>query len=1232
MPNYKEGTKMQKEPLFEEKLIISAIPYKRQGFVPSLLKGEPKMLGVLQILMGLIIASFGGFLFFSFIEVKSTNSKTPILYITAYPLWAGACYTMSGFITILNTLYPPRQNHQLLFLDSLCILVAASGIALLLYSFYEDAFFHCDNLSNGICTIGKSFLHGIFSLLLILTLVQLSIAATLLAFECQGIRKDTAKEVLYFKPSEVKEPKQTKNMENQLQFHIMKSPADKNEENTLASLIGGYTFFKLRPSGQPYKTQLEPLLPPPSTLSLPPSKLQELTRSSVSFGKIPHPYEASTSECFKVSYFSSSISSDSMRTSISLPSFTSKYIQISSLPPICLQRSTSAIGSLETTGVNKSTQFPSFSGPSKPTEDKEILPASSPSSISACQEVPPATELAEKSTSVQFLSFEGMMALKKRADIPSSSSSPSSVSEFTIEATVSRVPRSPRESTDITEIPDSSQSPPSLGSLARRRISIQFPFFSALDTPTKVKASPPTLSRISSKSEFQEVPSSGLSSNESMEVPSSGLLERCKCVQFPSISGTLVTRKSKEVPTSSSSTSSTSESMRGQPSSSVKAMSKAVQFPSLGSQSAPRELKEVISSSPSSSSTTESTEAPPSSSPLTKSTSVQFPSFSGIIAQNEMQETPPPMSSSPSSTNESTDGQPSHLQVKRRSLRSPPIPVTNATTEVTQPQPFSSTLHSTNESMEAPYSDQMDTSISKQILSISATSVTTEIKEVPPSFGTNSANELTKTPFLGEVVTIKSLQFPSSASSLAIEDREISPSSPSSNQSMEVFPPSGPFISSKSIQLCISNASIPIVIPFSSSRLCSKNLPMAVPTSSDNLELGKSSFPGITATTDAPSLPCPDSVSEFPLSDGPNAEGKSMQILSFSNLSSSLECIKHSSFSEVIPQSKTKQASLFQPNSPSQTIAGVPSPESTPGDKCVEFTLDASSQEFSNSTLLVSGLLKEPIQVSSLSDKSPQRKTVSNRFNIVLVSKATQFSVFSDRNSTVDTEVMSFPGPFLPRESMQVADFSGTRSSQEIIQVHSNYHAMSVSKSTQVPIFSDLSSSTEYPEELQSVSISSKENTHFSDKSSKEEVLHISSGGHRSSVSKSTQVPTFSDTRPSMVVTEEVMSYPFPYGESMQVPDSSDTRPTQESVQTSSAEHAISVNKSTQVPIFSDKSISATSIEEIPSIPVPVSSTESIQGPDSASTSIHPDALQVPSGIHTVSVQFHQENLYKFLK
>uniref|UniRef100_F7G7C2 Membrane spanning 4-domains A5 n=1 Tax=Monodelphis domestica TaxID=13616 RepID=F7G7C2_MONDO len=196
MPNYKEGTKMQKEPLFEEKLIISAIPYKRQGFVPSLLKGEPKMLGVLQILMGLIIASFGGFLFFSFIEVKSTNSKTPILYITAYPLWAGACYTMSGFITILNTLYPPRQNHQLLFLDSLCILVAASGIALLLYSFYEDAFFHCDNLSNGICTIGKSFLHGIFSLLLILTLVQLSIAATLLAFECQGIRKDTAKEAI----------------------------------------------------------------------------------------------------------------------------------------------------------------------------------------------------------------------------------------------------------------------------------------------------------------------------------------------------------------------------------------------------------------------------------------------------------------------------------------------------------------------------------------------------------------------------------------------------------------------------------------------------------------------------------------------------------------------------------------------------------------------------------------------------------------------------------------------------------------------------------------------------------------------------------------------------------------------------------------------------------------------------------------------------------------------------
>ncbi|XP_074132566.1 membrane-spanning 4-domains subfamily A member 5-like [Sminthopsis crassicaudata] len=186
-----ESFKMHQESFHTGKLIIRAIPYKRQGFVPSLLRGEPKLLGVLQILIGLIIIAFGVFLFSSFKKLNLPESKVPILYTTRYPYWAGACFAITGFVTIIRSLSVQRKSRLKLFLAILSVLVSVSGIALILYSLSEDGYFQCASpLSEGICSIGKILLHGVLSLLLILTIVQLSIAATLIAFQCKGIRKN----------------------------------------------------------------------------------------------------------------------------------------------------------------------------------------------------------------------------------------------------------------------------------------------------------------------------------------------------------------------------------------------------------------------------------------------------------------------------------------------------------------------------------------------------------------------------------------------------------------------------------------------------------------------------------------------------------------------------------------------------------------------------------------------------------------------------------------------------------------------------------------------------------------------------------------------------------------------------------------------------------------------------------------------------------------------------------
>ncbi|XP_027714662.1 mucin-5AC-like [Vombatus ursinus] len=207
---------------------------------------------------------------------------------------------------------------------------------------------------------------------------------------------------------------------------------------------------------------------------------------------------------------------------------------------------------------------------------------------------------------------------------------------------------------------------------------------------------------------------------------------------------------------------------------------------------------------------------------------------------------------------------------------------------------------------------------------------------------------------------------------------------------------------------------------------------------------------------------------------------------------------------------------------------------------------------------------------------------------------------------------------------MQVPDFSHTGSSQEVIQAPSSYHAISVSKSTQVPIFSDPSSLTVCIEELPSFPtvISSSErmqNADFSATSSNQEVLQVLSISHSVSASKSTQAAASSDPRSSMIVVE-IMSSPGPLSkrESIEVSDFSDTGSPDGPIQ-DSLNYATTAKKSTQVLKLSDSSSSTLCPEELPSIPLIVLSTESAKVPDISATSSSRDAMGIPSTIQTLS-------------
>ncbi|XP_051820343.1 membrane-spanning 4-domains subfamily A member 14-like [Antechinus flavipes] len=235
-----EIQELPKDPLQTEQIVITAFPYKPPKTLLNFLKGEPKMMGVFQILLGLIITAMGYILWHS-VNKLHLQKDYPIIFVTGYPFWAGACYVITGYFTILNEIKHPRWMRFSLYLGVVSTLVAAAGIAIILYSFHEDNYFHCRiPTKSGICAIGRTLFLGVLALILFLTIAELCITVTVLAFKTNVIWRN-AKEVVFFLPTEGKEPGHHEE-ERPFQFQIQANPAGQNEKELSVSLIGDYTF------------------------------------------------------------------------------------------------------------------------------------------------------------------------------------------------------------------------------------------------------------------------------------------------------------------------------------------------------------------------------------------------------------------------------------------------------------------------------------------------------------------------------------------------------------------------------------------------------------------------------------------------------------------------------------------------------------------------------------------------------------------------------------------------------------------------------------------------------------------------------------------------------------------------------------------------------------------------------------------------------------------------------
>ncbi|XP_008581683.1 PREDICTED: membrane-spanning 4-domains subfamily A member 14-like [Galeopterus variegatus] len=183
--------------------VLTAFPYKPHSSLLDFLKGEPKLLGAVQILLALIIVGLGAIFAFNYINF---SHKFPLVFLSGYPFWGAFIFILTGYLTGIDE--KSKKNV------------------------------------------------GILSILLIISIAELSISVTVASFRSKCWT--SSDEIVFFLPSDV-----TQNIErpapeeiDQLQFELQEeSSSDNTTTNAQTVFFGGYVFFKLRVSKSPLPSQ-----------------------------------------------------------------------------------------------------------------------------------------------------------------------------------------------------------------------------------------------------------------------------------------------------------------------------------------------------------------------------------------------------------------------------------------------------------------------------------------------------------------------------------------------------------------------------------------------------------------------------------------------------------------------------------------------------------------------------------------------------------------------------------------------------------------------------------------------------------------------------------------------------------------------------------------------------------------------------------------------------------------